>query len=216
MTSAKMQIEAANKSVTKPEKVLCVFCGSSPGSDPAYTEAANELGKALAQRGYGLVYGGGDCGLMGSVARSCVVNNGYVHGIIPQALFDRERNAQIVDGQYGKTTVVNDMHTRKRMMGNEASSGFITLPGGYGSLEELAEVITWSQLGIHDKPVIVYNINGFFDGLKTFFEHCIDQGFIKRTQKEIVVFANTLEEVLDQIENYKIPESRYNLKWENQ
>lgn len=205
----------AQNTVEKPEKVVCVFCGSSPGNKDAYMEAAYELGAALAKNGYGLVYGGGDCGLMGNTSRGVVSNGGYAHGIIPSALFERERNTDIMEGKFGRCTVVQDMHTRKRLMGTEATA-FVTLPGGYGTLEELAEVTTWSQLGIHQKPVIIYNINGFFDGLKRFFQDCVEEGFVKPGQAEIVVFADTLEEVLDQLENYKVPESRYKLNWENQ
>lgn len=214
-SSSKIQKIESKYVSAKPEKVICVFCGSSAGNSPEYVEQAKLIGKLIAEKNYGLVYGGGDVGIMGAVSKTVVDNNGYVHGIIPQALFDKERNADILDGKFGHTTVVNDMHTRKRMMAQEANA-FVTLPGGYGTLEELAEVITWSQLGIHNKPVIVYNINGFFDHLRKFFNECVESGFIKKGQKEIVIFADTAEEVIQQIDNYKIPEARYNLNWDIQ
>lgn len=202
--------------VSKPsKKVICLFCGSSPGNDPIFMEAATKLGKALVDNGYGLVYGGGDRGLMGAVCKSVVSHGGYAHGIIPEALFERERNTETDNGKLGKVTVVQDMHTRKRLMGQEADA-FITLPGGYGTLEELAEVTTWSQLGIHAKPVIAYNIGGFYDGLKTFFEKCADNGFVGENQRNVVVFADSIDEVINQVEHYKLPEGRYNLSWKNQ
>lgn len=171
-------------------------------------------------------------GLMGAVAKSCSENNGYVHGIIPEALVSRERidpddfNGKLhedinnhkgltpISNEYGKTTIVDDMHTRKRLMGQEADA-FIALPGGYGTLEEIMEVITWSQLGIHEKPIIFYNIDGFYDGLLEFIKSSIKAGFISASNGEIVVVGKNTDEVLNHIANYKIPEGRYNLKWEN-
>lgn len=169
---------------------------------------------------------------MGSVAKSCSDNNGYVHGIIPSALVSRERidpeelNVELqkhidnhkgftpISNEYGKTTVVPDMHTRKRLMGLEADA-FIALPGGYGTLEEIMEVITWSQLGIHDKPIIFYNIDGFYDGLLEFIKSSIKAGFISEKNGDIIVVGENPDEVLNHIADYKVPEGRYNLKWEN-
>ncbi|CCH45946.1 hypothetical protein BN7_5533 [Wickerhamomyces ciferrii] len=215
-----------------PEKTICVFCGSSFGNDPKFAKHAKELGSKIALKNWGLVYGGGTTGLMGSVAKSCSEKNGYVHGIIPNALVSRERidpeklNQSLkndidnhngwtpISDEYGKSTIVPDMHTRKRLMGEEADA-FIALPGGYGTLEEIMEVITWSQLGIHSKPIIFFNIDGFYDDLLIFLQKSIKSGFISEKNGEIIVVGNSTDEVLEKIENYKIPEGRYNLNWEN-
>lgn len=217
------------------DKTICVFCGSSFGSSPIYATRASELGYEISKRNWGLVYGGGTTGLMGSVAKACSSNNGKVHGIIPSALVSKERSvAEDVDAynetlklsvdnhkgitpiskEYGETTVVPDMHTRKRLMAQKADA-FIALPGGYGTLEEVMEIITWSQLGIHSKPIILFNIDGFFDGLLQFISNSVKCGFISEKNYEIIkVGSNTLQ-VLKLIEDYKVPEGRYNLKWEN-
>jgi len=218
--------------LSKPDKVVCVFCGSSFGNDPIYTKHASDLGTKIAEKNWGLVYGGGTTGLMGAVAKSCSENNGYVHGIIPSALVSRERidpeklNLELksnidnhtgitpISNEYGKTTIVPDMHTRKRLMGLEADA-FIALPGGYGTLEEIMEVITWSQLGIHDKPIIFYNIDGFYNELLTFIKTSIKSGFISEKNGEIIVVGENADQVLNHIADYIVPEGRYNLNWEN-
>ncbi|KXH60266.1 decarboxylase family protein [Colletotrichum salicis] len=141
---------------------ICVYCGSSTGNDPAHLQAARDLARLMAARGIKLVYGGGTVGLMGKVAKTLVSLSGpdSVHGIIPEAL----------EATYGRTTIVKDMHTRKRMMAEEVmaggpGSGFIALAGGYGTIEEILEVATWVQLGIHQRGVCLLNINGFWDGV---------------------------------------------------
>ncbi|KAK6455739.1 uncharacterized protein RJT20DRAFT_49731 [Scheffersomyces xylosifermentans] len=216
-----------------PEKTVCVFCGSSFGKKAIYAESASELGKALANRNWGLVYGGGSTGIMGAVARACATTGGYVHGIIPEALIMRERsdtetlNAKLKESidnhdgstpipdskEYGKTTLVKDMHTRKRLMGEEADA-FIALPGGYGTLEELMEVVTWHQLNIHNKPIVVFNIDGFYDNFLKFISDSISNEFVSVNNGDIIRVATSVEEVLQAIEEYKIPEGRFNLKWE--
>jgi uncharacterized protein (TIGR00730 family) len=215
------------------DKIICVFCGSSFGYDAQFAEHASLLGKALASKNWGLVYGGGTTGLMGAVAKGCSDSSGYVHGIIPDALVSKERSDDVdafneklkasvdnhkgltpISHEYGKTTIVPDMHTRKRMMGLEADA-FIALPGGYGTLEEVMEVITWSQLGIHNKPIIFYNVNGFYDGLLKFIKSSIKSGFISEKNGEIIRVGTNVQEVLEQIENYEVPEGRYNLQWES-
>ncbi|ODV61225.1 Log1p ASCRUDRAFT_75927 [Ascoidea rubescens DSM 1968] len=199
----------------KPEKTLCVFCGSRDGSSPLFMEETENLAIKLASLNYGVIYGGGDLGLMGQVARTVINHKGYVHGVIPHPLFERERHSSTLSGQYGKTTVVQDMHTRKRLMGKEAD-GFIALPGGYGTLEELMEIVTWSQLGIHSKPIIVFNIDGFYDGLKVFLKSCVGTGFVGLGQSQILVFANTVDEVIEKFQNYKAPDGRLDLNWDIQ
>lgn len=218
---------------TSPEKTICVFCGLSFGKEKAFAESAASLGKLLAAKNWGLVYGGGSTGLMGAVARGCATNGGYVHGIIPEALISRERideetlNKKLKEGidnhdgltpipdlaEYGKTTLVKDMHTRKRLMGEEAHA-FVALPGGYGTMEELLEMVTWHQLNIHNKPIVVYNINGFFDNFLRFVEDSVNAEFISKKNWEIIRVATTAEEVLQAITEYEVPEGRFNLTWD--
>lgn len=211
-------------------KTVCVFCGSSFGTSDSFSSFATELGKLMASKNWGLVYGGGSTGLMGAVARAVSNNDGYVHGIIPESLVSKERKSSTqlneelkasVDNhngvtpidEFGKTTVVKDMHTRKKLMGQEADA-FIALPGGYGTLEEIMEVITWSQLGIHGKPIIFANVDGFYDDLLAFVKGAIEKGFISVKNGDIFKVATTPEGVLELIENYQVPDGRFNLKWE--
>lgn len=220
----------------QPTKKICVFCGSSFGKDPNFSKSASTLGELLSKRGCGLVYGGGTTGLMGKVAKAVASTGGYVHGIIPEALVSKERksteeidamNSEIassienhkgetpLDDSYGKTTIVTDMHTRKRMMAQEAD-GFVAMPGGFGTLEEVMEVTTWSQLGIHSKPIVLFNIDGFYDGLIEFIENCVEKGFISPENGKILAVATTPEEVIDKLTGYEVPEGRFNLSWKNQ
>lgn len=230
-------------------KSVCVYCGSSGGSDPVYKEQAQRLGELIYEQNWSLVYGGGTTGLMGSVARGAMgpEKKGRVHGVIPDALVAKERsgagaaagnaaagnasagNAALakkvgddpVDGtteiseDFGETTVVPDMHTRKRLMAS-MSDAFVAMPGGFGTLEEILECITWSQLGIHGKPVVLLNINGYFDSLLQFFQDAIKSGFISESNGSIVQVAATPQEVIDLIVNYKVPEGRFNLKWSDE
>lgn len=158
----------------KPLRNICVYCGSGSGSDPAYVDAARTLGKAMAEAGVGLVYGGGSLGLMGEVARTVLANGGRVTGIIPSFLTHKERMLRDVD----ELIVVEDMHQRKRLM-FERSDAFVALPGGIGTLEELVEQLTWSQLGRHKKPIILANIAGFWDPFRTLLAHMRTQAFIR-------------------------------------
>ncbi|SGZ48947.1 CIC11C00000002213 [Sungouiella intermedia] len=219
---------------TKPEKTVCVFCGSSFGSDPSFASNASKLGELLAKKNWGLVYGGGSTGLMGAVARGCATNGGYVHGIIPEALISRERttdaqfNEKLKQGidnhdgstpipdskEYGKTTLVKDMHTRKRLMGQEADA-IVALPGGYGTMEELMEMVTWHQLNIHNKPIVVYNLNGFYDSFLAWVTDAIKLEFVSQKNGDIIKVASTPEEVVKAIEEYQVPEGRFQLNWES-
>jgi uncharacterized protein (TIGR00730 family) len=175
---------------------LCVFCGSRTGVDPRFAQASVELGALLAQRGIGVVYGGGRVGLMGLLADSARDAGGEVIGIIPQALAERE----VAHSGLSKLHVVESMHDRKSLMG-ELSSGFIALPGGFGTLEEFCEVITWSQLGIHRKPCGLLNVAGYFDNLIAMFDHAVAQGFISLENREIVLQAESSVELLDLVLN---------------
>lgn len=157
-----------------PVKTVCVYCGSGFGGDPAFRQAAEALGTALAAAGLDLVYGGGDVGLMGTVARAVLAGGGHVTGIIPDFLKSREH---MLDG-IQETVVVGDMHTRKRMM-FERSDAFVALPGGIGTLEELVEQLTWAQLGRHRKPILLVEVAGFWKPLLTLFDHMRAHGFIR-------------------------------------
>ena len=157
-----------------PVRTVCVYCGSGFGGDPAFRDAAETLGTAIAQAGMGLVYGGGDVGLMGTVARAALAAGGHVTGIIPDFLQAREH--MLADIQ--ETVVVSDMHTRKRLM-FERSDAFVTLPGGIGTLEELVEQLTWAQLGRHRKPVVLVSVAEFWSPLLALFEHMRGHGFIR-------------------------------------
>ena len=157
-----------------PVRTVCVYCGSGFGRDPAFRAAAEILGTAVAQAGMGLVYGGGDVGLMGTVARAALAAGGHVTGIIPDFLQAREH--MLADVQ--ETVVVPDMHTRKRLM-FERSDAFVTLPGGIGTLEELVEQLTWAQLGRHRKPVVLVSVAEFWAPLLALFEHMRGHGFIR-------------------------------------
>jgi uncharacterized protein (TIGR00730 family) len=153
---------------------ICVYCGSGDGRDTAYVESAVTLGTAMAKTGIGLVYGGGSLGLMGKVARAVLDNGGRVTGIIPAFLSNKERMLRDVN----ELIVVEDMHQRKRLM-FEKSDAFVALPGGVGTLEELVEQLTWSQLGQHEKPIILANINNFWNPLLALLEHMRAERFIR-------------------------------------
>jgi uncharacterized protein (TIGR00730 family) len=153
---------------------ICVFCGSGPGRNPAYVDAARALGAAMARSNVRLVYGGGSLGLMGEVARAVLADGGKVTGIIPEFLREKERMLREVD----EMIVTEDMHERKRLM-FERSDAFVALPGGIGTLEELVEQLTWAQLGRHDKPIVVVNVERFWDPLKALLSHMRDEAFIR-------------------------------------
>lgn len=174
---------------------VCVYCGSGPGTDPAYVEAAQTLGAELAKRGFGLVYGGGSLGLMGEVARATLQGGGEVIGIIPEFLTEREKMLENVTNLH----IVEDMHVRKKMM-FEASDAFVALPGGIGTLEELVEQLTWSQLGRHAKPIVVANIKGFWDPFLNLLAHMRTQKFIRNGLEvgfEIVSEAHEIVPAID-------------------
>ncbi|XP_022860079.1 cytokinin riboside 5'-monophosphate phosphoribohydrolase LOG3 [Olea europaea var. sylvestris] len=176
-------------------KKICVFCGSSPGKRSSYKEAAVELGKELVSRNIDLVYGGGSIGLMGLVSQAVYNGGRHVLGIIPRTLMPREITGETV----GEVKAVADMHQRKAEMARH-SDAFIALPGGYGTLEELLEVIAWAQLGIHDKPVGLLNVDGYYDSLLSFIDKAVEEGFISSTARHIVVSAPTVKELVKKME----------------
>ncbi len=170
---------------------ICVFCGARPGVKPIYLEAARELGALLANRGIGLVYGGGSVGLMGALASAALDAGGDVIGVIPRALMGRE----LSHPRLKQLHVVDSMHARKALMA-EYADAFIALPGGFGTLDELFEIITWAFLGIHCKPIALVNTHAYFQPLLVLFEHLVKQEFAVATQRDAVVVRPTPKEVL--------------------
>ena len=184
---------------------LCVYCGSAAGGSPAYADAARALGRELVRRDIGLVYGGGNVGLMGAIADEVMASGGRATGVIPEALMQREV------GHHGLTElhVVKDMHERKALMA-ELADGFIAMPGGFGTLEELFEVTTWAQLGLHQKPIGLLNVNGFYDGLTGFASHLVAEGFVRPDHAQLLMHAPDADGLLDQFERY-VPNIK--VKW---
>jgi uncharacterized protein (TIGR00730 family) len=181
-------------------KRLCVFSGSSPGADLAYRAAATDLGHRLAERGIDLVYGGASVGLMGAVADAAMEGGGHVIGVIPQSLVDREiAHPGLVD-----LRVVDSMHERKALMA-ELSDAFVALPGGVGTLEELFEVYTWNQLGLHAKPLGLFNVRGYFDGLARFLDHAVAERFVTEQHRAMLLVSEDLGGLLDGLEGWQAP-----------
>lgn len=189
------------------KNLVCVFCAAHYSTNDLMNQTSYDLGRELVNAGYGLVYGGGGRGLMGRVAQGAADNNGRVLGIIPKALTAVEGTTEI-----GETILVNDMHERKQLFNTHAVA-FITMPGGFGTLEELLEISTWSQLSIHSKPVIVLNVNGFYDPLKEMIKNAVDVGFVKPESANVILFCNTISEAINAISTYEIPKTRYALDW---
>ena len=178
----------------RPIRNICVYCGSSPGLNPKYAEAARTLGRALAENGVGLVYGGGGLGLMGEIARSVLAHGGRVTGIIPEFLSEKER--MLLDAT--ELIVVKDMHDRKRLMFDRADA-FVALPGGIGTLEELVEQLTWAQLGRHRKPIVAVDIEGFWSPLVELLAHLRREGFIRQDMEVRLRTVDRAEDVLDAV-----------------
>jgi uncharacterized protein (TIGR00730 family) len=177
---------------------ICVYAGSNPGADPAYGEAAADLARVLTGRGIGVVYGGARVGLMGILADTALEAGGEVIGVMPRGLVDREI------GHTGLTElhVVASMHERKALMA-ELSDGFVALPGGAGTLEELIEVYTWSQLGLHAKPMGVLNVNGYYDGLAALLDHAVREGFLRREHRAAMHAEPTAEALLERFDGWQ-------------
>ncbi|CAN6276311.1 unnamed protein product [Urochloa humidicola] len=190
---------------------ICVFCGSSQGKKKSYQDAAVELGEELVSRNIDLVYGGGSVGLMGLVSRAVYNGGRHVIGVIPKTLMPREITGEAV----GEVKAVADMHQRKAEMARQ-SDAFIALPGGYGTLEELLEVIAWAQLGIHDKPVGLLNVDGYYNSLLSFIDKAVEEEFISPTARHIIVLAPTPKELLDKLEEYSPRHEKVvpKMKWE--
>ena len=174
-----------------PKTSICVFCGSADGADPIYAATAKELGQRIVAAGMGLVYGGASVGLMGILADVALAGGAEVIGVIPQSLVDRE----IAHPSLTQLLVVQTMHERKALMYQHADA-FIALPGGFGTLDEFMEIVTWAQLSLHRKPCILLNINGYYDGLIAFLDHAVEQGFIKPENRQLIQVAEGLEAAL--------------------
>jgi uncharacterized protein (TIGR00730 family) len=170
---------------------ICVYCGSSDGTDTSILDAAQDFGEHIAKNHCRLIYGGSSLGVMGTVANAVMNTDGEVTGVIPKGLFQKEVAHQGIT----ELITVEDMHERKSTMANLADA-FVALPGGFGTLEELFEIITWNQIGIFSKPVVMYNINGFFNSLITMIDQGVTAGFIKPENRNIVKIAETAEECL--------------------
>lgn len=181
-------------------KSITVFCGSSFGSDDIFKEQAILLGQTLAKQNIQLIYGGADVGLMGAVADGALHENGKVIGVLPHFLQSKE----IAHKNLTDLILVETMHERKTKM-NDLCDGVIVLPGGYGTLEEFFEMITWAQLGLHKKPIGVLNIDGFYDDLIRLVQTMVDKGFLKQVNRDMLLISGSIEELLEKMRNYEAP-----------
>lgn len=186
--------------MTRAFRSLAVYCGSSNDVEERFVETARRVGRCLAERGIAVVFGGGHVGLMGAVADAALAAGGRVHGVIPEKLFELEL------GHQGVTSleVVRTMHERKHRMA-ELADGFMALPGGFGTLEEIFEVTTWTQLGYHTKPVGLLNAHGFYDALLAFLERAADDGFIRPPHRAMLQAAAEPEELLERLATCRLP-----------
>jgi uncharacterized protein (TIGR00730 family) len=179
---------------------VCVFCGSQTGNDPVYAHAARELGQLLARRGIGLVYGGGQVGLMGVIAGAALAAGGEVIGVIPENLKRRELAYENLTELF----VTQTMHERKQRMADLAD-GFVALPGGFGTLEEFCEIVTWAQLGIHSKPCALLNVNRYYDALLALLDHALHEGFLRPVYRALVLTAHEPQGLLAAMEGWQPP-----------
>jgi uncharacterized protein (TIGR00730 family) len=184
---------------------VCVFCGSSRGIDRAYTEAARSLGRTLAEANVRLIFGGGHVGLMGVLSNAALEAGGEVIGVIPGFLVERE----LAHSGLNDLRIVGSMHERKALM-SELSDGFITLPGGTGTLEEFFEILTWAQLGEHEKPCGLLNVAGYYDPLLAVFDHMLDKGFLSQSNRALLLVESEPAKLLQRLDHYRPPET---VKW---
>jgi uncharacterized protein (TIGR00730 family) len=179
---------------------LCVFCGSSLGNQPVYAQAADQMGRLLAEQHIELVYGGGNVGLMGRVADACLNEGGRAIGVMPRALVEKE----IAHRGLTELHVVESMHQRKALMADLADA-FVAMPGGYGTWEEFCEVLTWSQLGLQRKACAVLNVNGYYDPLLAMADRAVDQGFLRDVHRDLVLAETDPGRLLDRLTSYAVP-----------
>jgi uncharacterized protein (TIGR00730 family) len=180
-------------------KRLCVNCGSNPGANPDYMRMAETLGKTLVDHQIDLVYGGADVGLMGAVANAVIAGGGKVIGVIPKSLADKVSHRGL-----NELHIVESMHARKKMMA-ELSDGVIALPGGFGTLEEITEILTWAQLGLNNNPCGLINVAGYYDKLLSFLDHAVDQGFIKNDHKDMLLVEERPDLLIEKFYSYTSP-----------
>lgn len=179
---------------------ICVFCGSNTGRSEVYMKSGYEFGAMIAERGYEVVYGGARNGLMGAVANGALEAGGKVIGVLPRQLFELEQaHENLTD-----LRVVNSMHERKQIM-HDLSSSFVSLPGGIGTMEEMFEVWTWTQLGVHRKPLALYNVNGFYDALESFLDVMVEEGFVKDVHRSMTLVGKNPSKLLDELTSYEPP-----------
>jgi uncharacterized protein (TIGR00730 family) len=177
---------------------LCVFCGSSPGAQPAYGDAAEELGRVLVEEGIGLVYGGGQVGLMGRLGDAVLAAGGEITGVLPRALVEKE----IGHPGVADLRVVGSMHERKALMA-ELADGFVALPGGLGTLEELFEVYTWAQLGLHRKPCALLDVEGYYEGIATFLSHAVDERFLREDHRTMLMVEREPRALIERLRRFE-------------
>ncbi len=181
---------------------ICIFCGSSKGNKAAYIEAAVHLGKTLAKRNIKIVYGAGNVGLMGEIADAALAENGYVIGVIPEFL----KGWEVCHDGLSELTVTETMHQRKQLM-SEISDGFIALPGGFGTLDELFEILTWKQLQLHQKPIGLLNVNGYYDHAIAHIKQMVAEGFLKEANLDLLIIENDLEALLEKMNSFPVRET---------
>jgi len=181
-------------------KRITVFCGSSPGTENNYKLQATLLGQTLAKQNIGLVYGGAKVGLMGAVANGVLNEGGKAIGVLPNFL----RSKEIAHENLTELILVDSMHERKLKM-NELCDGVIAIPGGFGTMEELFEMLTWAQLGLHQKPIAILNVDGFYDSLITLVQDMVDKGFLKEVNQQMLLVSDNIDDLLHQMKNYKAP-----------
>ena len=178
-----------------PKRSICIFTGSRPGASPDYAKAATELARELVKRGLGVVYGGGNVGLMNIIADTALQDGGYVIGVIPDALVSKE----VAHAGLSELRVVQSMHERKAVMA-ELSGGFIALPGGIGTMEEFFEVLSWAQLGLHNKPCGLLNVDGYYDSLIEFLDYAVAEDFVKEKDRALLIIENQVAKLVDRFE----------------
>jgi uncharacterized protein (TIGR00730 family) len=181
-----------------PVERICVFCGASPGARREYAEAAAELARLLAADGIGVVFGGGGVGLMGALADAVLAEGGEITGVIPRALVERE----VAHRDVADMRVVESMHERKALMA-ELADAFVALPGGIGTLEELFEVYTWAQLGLHAKPCALLNVHGYYDGVAAFLDHAVEERFLRVETRDLLMVETNTGTLLDRLRSFE-------------
>ena len=195
--------------MTNKKETVCIYCGASNNVDQQYKDAATRLGQLIAENGYNMVYGGGHHGLMGAAADAAIKHGSEVTGIIPSHLKDLEK---VHKGHLAKLFIVETMHERKQLMVDYADA-FIILPGGLGTMDEFFEIFTWWQLGMHDKPIIICNVNGYWDPLISLIDHLIGQGFCPANNKDYLIIIDNVDDIISALENAPREKGDPKSKW---